>query len=98
MSSGSNRALFWVSIVGATVPPLSLLNDLNLASRTGEALFFGVFGAAVPLLWLVVTIAYFRRVRTRRAKWLFAMLPAAFLYPLAAVARVIATWVKPGRW
>jgi hypothetical protein len=94
----SDRVLFWVSLVCALLPPLSLASSLNLSVRVGEAVFFGVLGVLVPAIWLITTIVYYRRVHTKAARWLFALSPAALLYPLGGLVLAIATLLKPGRW
>src|SRR5262249_878160 len=94
----SNRALLWVSVVCALLPPLSLASSLNLSVKVGEAAFFIVLGVLIPAIWLSTTIVYYRRAPTKNAKWLFALLPFALLYPLGGLALLIATLLKPGRW
>jgi hypothetical protein len=94
----SNHLLLWTCIVCALLPLILLINDLNWSARMGEALFFTLAGGLIPAIWLGATIAYYRRVRTKAAKWLFALTPVAFLYPLGALLLAIAVLVKPGRW
>lgn len=94
----SDRTLLLSSFVCALLPVLTVAASLNLSARVGEALFFGLVGALIPALWLGLTIAYYRRVRTKKSKWLFALAPIAFVYPLAALLLAIAVVVKPGRW
>ena len=98
VGSISNRVLLWVSVVCALLPPLSLASSLNLSVKVGEAAFFIVLGVLVPAIWLSATVVYYRRLRTKNAKWLFAMSPLALLYPLGGLVLLIATLVKPGRW
>ena len=94
----STRLLLWTCIVCALLPPLSLMESLRLSVIMGEAVFFAFAGALIPAIWLGATIAYYRRVRTKSAKWLFALTPIAFIYPLGALLLAIAVLVKPGRW
>jgi hypothetical protein len=98
MKAISDRVLLWISIVCAALPPRSLVNDANLSHKIGEAVFFGVLAVLVPLLWLIATLAYYRRLRTKAAKWLFALTPLAMMYPLGALILAVAVLLKPGRW
>lgn len=94
----STRALLLLSIVCALVPPVSLITAPIPSPGAKEALFLSLFGALVPALWLGLTIAHYRRIRTRNARWLFALAPLALIYPLGGLILAIGVLVKPGRW
>ena len=93
-----DRVLLVASLVCALLPPLSLGSSLNMSVKVGEAVFFVCLGVLIPAIWLSITIAYYRRVQTKAAKWLFALTPVAFIYPLGGLLLLIATLLKPGRW
>lgn len=94
----SNRGLLIASCVLAALPPLSLLNDGNWSHQIGEAVFFALLGVAVPALWLIASLKYFRRQPPPRPRWIFVLAPLAFGYPLGVLILGIAVLLKPGRW
>jgi len=94
----SDRALLFSSVACALVPPLSLVLAPIPTPGPKEAFFLCFFGVLVPAIWLALAIAYYRRARTKRARWLFALTPVALIYPLGALILALAALVKPGRW
>jgi len=94
----SNRALLALSVACALVPPVSLLTAPIPTPGAKEAFFLLFFGVVFPVAWLVATIAYYRRVHTKNARWLFALTPIALIYPLGALVLGIGVLLKPGRW
>ena len=77
------------------IEPCSWTHPQTWANRVPAYLAFGV---VVPAVWLALTIVVYRRVRTSRARWLFALAPIAFVYALGALILGIGALIKPGRW
>ena len=94
----SDRALLVSSVICALAPPVSLATAPIPTPGPKEAIFLFIFGALIPTIWLALTIAYYRRVRTKNARWLLALAPIAFIYLLGALVLGIGVVIKPGRW
>src|SRR5215467_8294679 len=97
-TSSATRALASLSVICALVPPLSLVAAPIPKPGLSEFLLIFAFGGVVPAVWLALTIIIYRRMRTKRARWLFALAPVAFVYALGALVLGIGLFVKPGRW
>jgi hypothetical protein len=77
----SDEALLICSLLCAALPLgiLALMIAFHLGALGGLLLNPVNLSA---YLWLGLTIAYYRRTRTRLAKWLFALFPIAFALPV----------------
>jgi hypothetical protein len=74
----TNSCLLVVSLILACIPS-ALMQFAPISHRPYDDLpFVGGF------VWLVIVVVYYRRVKTDRALWIFALAPIAF-WPLAFV-------------
>jgi hypothetical protein len=80
-TSISNEAVLIASIVCALLP----IGFFLMLSSFNFPLWGGILlnpANVAAYLWLGLTIAYYRRTRSKLGKWLFAFFPVAFAIPV----------------
>ncbi len=90
----SNRFLLAATLLFAFMPLALLFLMVTFRLPAFGGLFFNPVTVAA-YVWLVLTASYYRRTRSSRAKWLFALFPIAFAVPFWFV--LFWLWGQSGR-